>query len=74
NSFRAQGVKFFGLLMPDLFPQNQAALGLARNLHFWLSYVFLGFVLLHMIDQWKVVKALWRRLSKWIQKRRQPAG
>ncbi|MEM8639474.1 MAG: cytochrome b/b6 domain-containing protein [Cyanobacteria bacterium P01_G01_bin.54] len=74
NSFKSQNVRFFGLVMPDLFPENHAALGLARSLHFWLSYVFLAFVILHMIDQWKVVKALWRRFQKWFQKRQQPAN
>ncbi|NET09210.1 MAG: cytochrome b [Merismopedia sp. SIO2A8] len=73
NSFQSQNVKFFGLIVPDIFPQNQAALGLARNLHFWLSYVFLAFVILHMIDQRKVVRALWRRSQKWLQKRRKLA-
>lgn len=61
NSYRAANVKLFGILLPDLFPQNQAVLDLGRSLHFWLSYSFLMFVLAHSFEQRKVVRALWRR-------------
>jgi cytochrome b561 len=46
--------------------------GLGRSLHFWLSYTFLAFVVLHTIQQWKVVRANWRRLQQFAisQKRR----
>jgi cytochrome b561 len=64
NSYKSNNVKFLGLTLPDIFPQNSAILGLARNMHFWLAYIFLAFVVLHMIDQWKVVKALWRRFNQ----------
>ncbi len=72
NSFKANNVSFFGLVLPDLFPQNQAMVGVGRNLHFWLAYTFLAFVILHTIGQWKVVRANWRRLQKFVQKRRSP--
>jgi cytochrome b561 len=61
NSFRSNNVKFFGLLLPDLFPQNSALVELGRSLHFWLSYTFLAFILLHILEQRKVLQALWRR-------------
>jgi cytochrome b561 len=63
NSFRANNVKFFGLLLPDLFPQDKAMVEVGRALHFWLSYTFLAFIVLHLIIQWKVVKANWRRFE-----------
>ena len=61
NSYKTANVKLFGILLPDLFPQNQAVLDLGRSLHFWLSYSFLMFVLAHSFEQRKVVRALWRR-------------
>jgi cytochrome b561 len=70
NSFRANNVKFFGLPLPDLFPPNQAMVDVGRNLHFWTSYTFLAFVVLHTIAQWKVVRANWRRFINWIGKLR----
>jgi cytochrome b561 len=62
NSFKAGNVKWFGFVLPDIFPQSTAAVDLARSLHFWLAYTFLAFVVLHMLDQRKVLRALWRRL------------
>jgi len=70
NSFRAGNVKFFGLLLPDVFPQSSSAAELGRSLHFWLSYTFLAFVVLHTIAQWKVVRANWRRLTNFLKSKR----
>ncbi|HLP86998.1 MAG TPA: cytochrome b [Nostocaceae cyanobacterium] len=64
NSYKSNNVKFFGLTLPDIFPQNSEVLELARSMHFWTAYIFLAFVVLHIIDQWKVTKALWRRFTK----------
>lgn len=64
NSFRANNVKFFGVVLPDMFPQNSAMVDLGRGLHFWFAYSFLAFIILHIIDQKKVVKAFFHRLRK----------
>jgi cytochrome b561 len=72
NSFRANNVKFFGFVLPDIFPQDSAMESLGRNLHFWLSYSFLAFVVLHTIDQWKVVRANWRRFRQFLQSKLHP--
>jgi cytochrome b561 len=69
NSIRAQNVSFFGLPLPDIFPQNAAMVGVARNMHFWLAYTFLAFIVMHMIAQWKVVRAHWRQTQKWVQRK-----
>jgi cytochrome b561 len=61
NSFRANNVKFFGIVLPDIFPQNQAMAEVGRSAHFWLAYTFLAFIVLHTIAQRKVVRANWRR-------------
>jgi cytochrome b561 len=70
NSFQAQSIKFFGLKLPDVFPQNIAFVELARNLHFWCAYIFLAFTILHLIAQWKVVRAHWRQVGQWLQSKR----
>ena len=69
NSYRANNVSFLGLLLPDVFPQNQAMVDVGRALHFWLAYKFLAFVVLHLIVQWKVVKANWRRFTGFVKTR-----
>ncbi|MFM9265592.1 cytochrome b [Tychonema sp. BBK16] len=67
NSFRSNNVKFFGIVLPDVFPQNSAMVEIGRSLHFWLAYTFLAFVILHILSQKKVVRANWRRLVNFIQ-------
>lgn len=67
NSFKSNNVKFFGIVLPDLFPQNDASVNLGRSLHFWLAYTFLAFVVLHTLDQRKVVKANWRRFLGFVK-------
>ncbi|MEG3867146.1 MULTISPECIES: cytochrome b [unclassified Microcoleus] len=66
NSFKSNNVKFFGIVLPDVFPQNSAMVDLGRSLHFWLAYTFLAFVILHILDQKKVVRANWRRLTNFV--------
>jgi cytochrome b561 len=61
NSYKSNNVKFFGLVLPDLFPQNNAMVNMARSSHFWVAYTFLAFILLHTAIQWKVVRANYRR-------------
>jgi cytochrome b561 len=72
NSFRANNVKFFGFALLDIFPQNSAMADLGRNLHFWLSYSFLVFVVLHTIEQRNVARANWRRFRQFIQSKLNP--
>jgi cytochrome b561 len=69
NSFKAKNVSFFGLVLPDIFPQNKEMIEVGRGLHFWLAYTFLAFVILHTIAQWKVVRANWRRFANFVKKR-----
>lgn len=67
NSYRSNNVKFFGVLLPDIFPQNSALVDLGRSLHFWFAYTFLAFIFLHTLAQWKVVRANWRRFSGFVK-------
>ncbi len=70
NSFKANNVKLFGFVLPDIFPQDKAMIEVGRALHFWLSYTFLAFIILHTIAQWKVIRANWRRFQQFFQKQR----
>jgi len=66
NSIRNNNVPFFGIVVPDMFPKNPAMVEVGRSLHFWLSYTFLAFVILHILDQKKVVRANWRRWTNFV--------
>lgn len=52
----------FGILMPPLFGENEPFVELARSSHFWSSYLFLSFIILHVLAQWKVIRSYWRRI------------
>lgn len=67
NSFKSNNVKFFGIVLPDVFPQNSAMVEVGRSLHFWLAYAFLAFMILHILAQKKVVRANWRRLANFVR-------
>jgi cytochrome b561 len=73
NSYRPNNVKFFGLVLPELFPQNEAMVDVGRALHFWLAYTFLAFITLHLMVQRNVVKANLRRLKGFLKKNRNPS-
>ncbi len=64
NSFKSENVRFFGITLPDLFPQNSSLVELGRNIHFWLAYTFGAFIILHAFEQRKVVRGFWRRITK----------
>ncbi|WOD39788.1 cytochrome b [Nodosilinea sp. E11] len=68
NSHGSGNVPFFWATLPDVFPKNAAVVGLARDMHFWLAYTFLGCIVLHAVDQQKYVRSLWRRSRQAIQK------
>jgi cytochrome b561 len=66
NTYASENIRFFGLLLPDLFPANEALVQSASDLHFWFAYTFLAFIMLHMMAQRKVVQANWRRFSNFV--------
>lgn len=73
NSHESRNVLFFWLMtLPDIFPKNSAVMELARNLHFWISYTFLGFIVLHAVDQRKYVQSLWKLASNILSKAKTP--
>lgn len=52
------------IMLPRLFVENQQLVDLGRSVHFWLSYTFLAFVILHSVDQRKYLRATLRRFYK----------
>ncbi|MBE9195637.1 cytochrome b [Synechocystis sp. LEGE 06083] len=66
NSFKSSNVFFLGMTVPDLFSENEARVDLGRSLHFWLSYLFLTVIVLHVFQQRKVVRAIWRRWTEFL--------
>jgi cytochrome b561 len=68
NSYQSGNVPFFWMTLPDIFPENAAVVELARDMHFWIAYVFLGFIVLHGVDQQKYVRSLWRRSLQALKK------
>jgi cytochrome b561 len=69
NSFQANNVRFFGMKLPDIFVQNSAIVELAKNLHFWFAYIFLAFILLHLLVQRKVIRSYQSQLWVWLRTR-----
>lgn len=65
NSY-GKDVIVFGtnIALPRLFAENKQLAELGRSVHFWLSYTFLSFVVLHMVNQGKYLRSQVRRFSK----------
>jgi cytochrome b561 len=59
-------IMIFGtnITLPQLFIQNQQLALLGRSLHFWLSYTFLVFIILHTLQQRRYLQGIWRRFYR----------
>jgi len=66
----AKDVVIFGtnIVLPPLVGADKALAEIGRSAHFWLSYTFLAFILLHGLDQRKYLRAFLRRSYKAIAK------
>ena len=58
------GVALFGIALPSLFQENQAFFPFARSIHFWLSYAFLTFILLHAWENYRSIHNFGKRFIK----------
>ena len=52
------------IALPRLFAENKALADIGRSSHFWLSYTFLAFIILHTVAQKKYLQATLRRFYK----------
>ena len=68
SNIGAHDVRIFGtnIILPPLFSVNEQweVSGFGDSVHFWLSYTFLAFIILHSIEQKKYLQAQMRRFSK----------
>lgn len=55
RNFIGLDTTFFGISMPSMFAPDETWAELARNSHFWLSYIFLVFIFLHILIHWRIV-------------------
>ncbi len=53
-----------GIVLPHLFNINSQLVEFSRNAHFWLTYAFVGLIILHMASQKRYLQAQVRRLFK----------
>ncbi|MBW4580251.1 MAG: cytochrome b/b6 domain-containing protein [Tildeniella nuda ZEHNDER 1965/U140] len=61
RNFIGLGTTLFGLPVPSLFAANNTWVALARSSHFWSSYLFLAFIVLHALAHWKVIRMTVRK-------------
>jgi cytochrome b561 len=52
------------IALPQLFAKNKQLAILGGSLHFWLSYTFLVFIILHTVQQRRYLQGIWRRFYK----------
>ncbi len=71
NVYHADNISLFGLPMPDLFPVNGSAIAQASAAHSQTSRAFKVLIIIHVIAQYKFVRASWRRFSGWVLKLRE---
>ena len=66
SNFSGHEVIIFGtnITLPRLVIPNKFLATLSDSSHSWLSFTFLAFTILHMVDQWKYLRAQLRRFSK----------
>lgn len=55
RNFLGLDTTLFGVQISSIFASNENWIELARSSHFWSSYIFLAFILLHILAYWKIV-------------------
>lgn len=56
RNFIGVDTAFFGIHVPPVFVANKNWIDLARSSHFWSAYIFLAFIVLHILKHWKFVQ------------------
>lgn len=62
RNYRGVDTTFFGILIPPIVAASDYWVALAKDYHFWASYLFLTFIGLHLLAHWKVVRSHLRRV------------
>ncbi len=68
NAEHTNNISLFGLPMPDIFPVNGDVVDRANAAHSQTSRAFKILIFIHVIAQYKFVRANWRRFSGWVLK------
>lgn len=71
NAEHINNISLFGLPMPDIFPVNGDVVDRANLFHSQTSRAFKILIVIHVIAQYKFVRANWRRFSGWVLKFRE---
>ncbi len=61
RNFAGVNTTFFGIHIPPIFALNKHWIELTRSTHFWSSYIFLAFILLHILTHWRLI---WKNAKK----------
>ncbi len=65
NASHRHDISLFGLPMPDIFPVNKDVVSQANTAHRQTSEAFKLLIIIHLVAQYKFIRANWRRLSAW---------
>jgi cytochrome b561 len=65
RNYRGVDTTFFGISVPPVFAANAYWADLAKDYHFWTSYLFLVFIGLHLLAHWKFMRSHLRRCICW---------
>jgi cytochrome b561 len=68
NVSHANDTSLFGLAMPDMFPVNADVVDRANAAHNQTSRAFKILIIIHVVAQYKFVRANWRRFFGWVLK------
>lgn len=52
------------MTLPNQFEENLSIEDFAHSLHFWLAYILLVLIALHMVEQRQFVRRTWKRFFK----------
>ncbi len=55
RNFIGSNTTLLGIPVPSVFDANENWIEIARSSHFWSSYIFLVFILLHILVHWRIV-------------------
>jgi cytochrome b561 len=61
RNFMGADTTFFGIAVPPVFDANEDWMAIVKSSHFWSSYIFLAFIVLHILVFWK---STWINLKK----------
>lgn len=65
RNFMGADTTFFGIPVQPVFNANENWMAIAKSSHFWSSYIFLAFIVLHILVFWKPT---WINLKKRINR------